>query len=473
MPLETAGFARVAGPEPGASATRWLSRVLSGRCSAESSAGRIATGRGRRDRGGAALRAMPATAARGRGLPLSLHRSERHGTRRSSLRGIVHFEDVSPGRGGVNPDLEIGRYLDRHTDYHGFAPVSAPSNTGAAAAEPITLGVLHRYVANQGTAWQFTLDQLSQYFERVAALPRNAGRRRPRSAPLVHAKPRRRDRTCCSRELIGGYLETAASWACAPPSCTSTLAAGTDRPRVRTEPFGRLYQRSLYQSLRNLTGRLVERLSRHRLDPPECGAAARRASSSQTRHASSSGSGPSSSPRFAGQRIRCHGDYHLGQLLFTGKDFVITDFEGDRTPTHRRTAGQTVALPRRRHHGSLIRLCRPERPPGCGRCPRPTARDDPPRGPRGVEPWAEHWYENVAREFVRAYIEAVEPAHLLPRATEAIFSLLELFLLKSHYSRSTPSFSSALTFSRFRCARRSGCSATTRRTPRSAFRAVL
>ena len=37
-------------------------------------------------------------------------------------------------------------------------------------AEPITLGVLHRYVPNQGTAWQYTLDQLSQYFERVAAL---------------------------------------------------------------------------------------------------------------------------------------------------------------------------------------------------------------------------------------------------------------------------------------------------------------
>ena len=29
------------------------------------------------------------------------------------------------------------------------------------------------------------------------------------------------------------------------------------------------------------------------------------------------------------QRTRYHGDYHLGQVLNTGKDFIILDWEGD------------------------------------------------------------------------------------------------------------------------------------------------
>ena len=37
-------------------------------------------------------------------------------------------------------------------------------------------------------------------------------------------------------------------------------------------------------------------------------------------------------------RIRIHGDYHLGQVLFTGKDFVIVDLEGEPSRSRERAA---------------------------------------------------------------------------------------------------------------------------------------
>ena len=105
----------------------------------------------------------------------SLHRSQRP-KHVGHLRRILHLQDVLPGRGrrqSRSRDRPLSR-TSRQT-ITDLRRLSATSNTVVAGPSPITLGVLHRYVPNQGTAWQFTLDQLSQYFERVAALPRDAG----------------------------------------------------------------------------------------------------------------------------------------------------------------------------------------------------------------------------------------------------------------------------------------------------------
>ena len=86
---------------------------------------------------------------------------------------------------GVNPDLEIGRYMAEQSDYHGASTVAGSVEyRRRGAASRYTLGVLHRYIPNQGTAWQYMLDQLSQYFERVAASSREPATDPPRQVLL-------------------------------------------------------------------------------------------------------------------------------------------------------------------------------------------------------------------------------------------------------------------------------------------------
>jgi maltose alpha-D-glucosyltransferase/alpha-amylase len=106
------------------------------------------------------------------------------------------------------------------------------------------------------------------------------------------------------------------------------LASDPLDPRFAPESFTPLYQRSLYQSLRARVLQTLDTLSRQSsLFPPAQQAQAREVLAQ--RGAMLSQVQAILTQRIGGQRIRCHGDFQLGHLLFTGKDFVIGSLEGD------------------------------------------------------------------------------------------------------------------------------------------------
>ena len=369
-----AGFARISGPEPRrALRCPGRSRLLS-RLAPWHLLGRSRSTRRRRDRGGPAS----GPAAGGPGCagrlaagpaPQRTHQHVRH------LRRTLRPQDVSPGRGGRQP-----RPGDRPLSSAPGETITGSPRSSASSNTDVEGRSRSRWASSIATS---PTREPPGSTPSISSASTSSGWRPSRANryPPPARRPAIAGRSL--RELIGGYLDTARLLGLRTAELHRTLAANRTDPAFAPEPFGKLYQRSLYQSLRNLTGRLCDRLSltqeRHTPGSPTPGRAGPRAA----RRRSSQRFRAILDPSFAGKRIRCHGDYHLGQLLFTGKDFVIIDFEGETARPIGERRVKRVPAARRRQHGPLAGLRRPERPPGLDRRARPPARNDPPRGSAG------------------------------------------------------------------------------------------
>lgn len=206
------------------------------------------------------------------------------------------------------------------------------------------------------------------------------------------------------------------------------LASDLESPDFRPEAFTTLYQRSLYQSMRNLAQRTFELLVERRGNLPDAiredgeRLLARRDELLEV-YRTVIGA------RLDGMRIRCHGDYHLGQVLFTGNDFVIIDFEGEPA----RSLGE-----RRLKRSPLVDVAGMLRSfdyaAHAALTGAPEAGVVRPEDTPLLEPWAGFWRQWTSSAFLRAYLPAVQEAGLVPGFGLSLSTLLRVLRLdKSVY----------------------------------------
>jgi maltose alpha-D-glucosyltransferase/alpha-amylase len=265
--------------------------------------------------------------------------------------------------------------------------------------------VLQEYLPNQGDAWQYTLDELSGFFERVLTLPAGAdspGLPLPHSARLLERARARSPRR--AQEMFSNYLDAITLLGERTAVLHLALASDGDNPTFAPEPFSKLYQRSIYQSMRGLKLKVFEQLRQSLRELP---------ADVQEVARTVLGRGEELLGRFravlerrlGGMRIRAHGDYHLGQVLYTGKDFAVIDFEGDATRplTERRLSCSSLrdvaTMVRSFHYAAYKRLARQ------ADASRHDAWPDPSGGCPVLEPWALFWYAWVSAVFVRSYLK--------------------------------------------------------------------
>ncbi len=318
---------------------------------------------------------------------------------------------------GIHPELEIGRVLAEKTTFTQVPPLAGSLTYRSGQGQRTTVAALLGFVHNEGDAWHYTRDVLRHFYMHILA--RNA----PEKEASLPVRPFldlvAEELPPLAHELIGPYLESVRLMGQRTAEFHVALASITDEADFAPEPFTVLYQRSLYQTLRTLVLRVFE-LLREKL--PDLSTAAREdAQKVLAREADLVTHVRLLMERkISAQRIRCHGDYRLGSLLYTGKDFVLIDFEGEVTRTlsnrrHKRSPLRDVAsLLHSFFFAAQMSLkdggMRPEDQPV-------------------LAPWARFWDLWVSVAFVKAYLEVAATASLLPRTREEMRILLNFYFL--------------------------------------------
>jgi maltose alpha-D-glucosyltransferase/alpha-amylase len=123
-----------------------------------------------------------------------------------------------------------------------------------------------------------------------------------------------------------------------------------------------------------------------------------------------------------GRKIRIHGDYHLGQVLWAEDDFYILDFEGEPDrPLDERRAKQSplkdvAGMVRSFGYAAAAAL-------HAFTLAHPMDRED-------LAGWAKAWRAWTSAAFLRGYLAAVAGASILPPDRATIDTLLAVFILE-------------------------------------------
>lgn len=372
----------------------------------------LATARGRLDARwlDAAAPASPAP-----GTPVV--RSEPDQTNTSVIFGwqqiLKVFRRLQPG---INPDVEIGLFLGAH----GFTRVPALLGTMTyqrGGEDPASVAVLQQFVPNQGNGWDTTINELGRYFDRMVGLP-------PPEVGAIDAaawlQAGEDPLPAVVSDAVHAYLATADVLGRRTGDLHVALGSDPDTPAFAPQPYEAADLAHTAATMRAHGALQLQALERSasRLDDRQRALADQvlaRRMPLLDRFAALAHVGA------AGARIRCHGDYHLGQVLVTEGDVVILDFEGEPArPLAERRAKcsplrDVAGMLRSFSYAALTAL-------GTATVTRPDQYER-------LAPWADLWETWVRAIFLRAYRTAAVGSPLLPVTPADFDTVLQAFIL--------------------------------------------
>ncbi len=323
---------------------------------------------------------------------------------------------------GTHPSVELGRFLAERVRFP-HAPAFAGSIEhhlpDGRDSEPATIVTVEEFRANEGDGWSYVVDAVRHGLEQALARHEDG---RPARGPLTGDRLLAHvDRAAPDDPLVAPHHEWASVLGERTAQMHLALAGSSTDPAFTPEALTAIDRQTMSQSARSLLRRTLRqaRASEHRSDAvqqvleaePQIVAALR----------------PITTSRVDTQRIRCHGDLHLGQVLWTGKDFVIIDFEGEpaRSLSYRRLKRPALldvaGMIRSFHYAACAAAIPLEREIA-------TSSE-----PDALEPLVDLWFRSVSGIFLDAYLQAAGTAAFVPPADQIPLLLDFLLLDKAIY----------------------------------------
>ncbi len=321
---------------------------------------------------------------------------------------------------GINPDVELLRYLSESGGFNNVPPYVGSIDYVATNGDNRALGLFMAFVPNHGDAWSYATKAVDRYFERLIEVEQTIDTEPPRPTNKLGTSIANVAEDF--RALAGdSFIEMMSLLGTRTAELHRALATDLDRSEFRPEPFSESYQRSVYRSIRDLYHRVTEIAKGSLAD------ADRRTQNPINDFLALEDVvldrlSSIISMKIAAEKTRIHGDYHLGQVLFTGRDFMIIDLEGEpaRTLEERRlkfSALRDVAGMLRSFHYAISSRYRAH-------------IDLQPENETILTPWVSAWYEWVRAVFLDAYLKGVANATFIPSDDHEVATLLDVFVLE-------------------------------------------
>ena len=303
---------------------------------------------------------------------------------------------------GINPDLEIGRFLTSRGFRHTPA-VAGDLEYVPDRSAPMSVCILQQFVPNRGDAWEFTLAAARDFFS-LRTQP-------PPAAPALLASATPAEQAEAER-LVGPYLDSARLLGRRTAELHVALTPDSADEAFAPEEFTPGDRDALHRAVLSQMSAALDLVRSKRDALPQAAAAdAERflALEAQLR----AGIGRLCDTPIETVRIRTHGDYHLGQVLVTDNDFMIIDFEGEPARPLEERRGKGAAM---RDVAGMIRSFQYAAYSAL---------------PDGADPgWADYWSSTVSRAFLASYFAESQGQRFVPTDPAQRRILLDTFVIE-------------------------------------------